>query len=192
MYETISWLPSKSTHTLEGAGGRLASFSVGTCSSHVQDKTSLRVWWVKWLDDLSISIWDFPDGSVVKNQPANVGYKGLIPGSGRSPGGENSNLLHSSCLENPTDRGTWWATIYSVAKSRTWLSMHASMHAISIYRIESISYSTFLHIVKLCWALINDQAVGNIMSKITMKFIQKWRQKITNNIYSLHNNFSIT
>ena len=50
----------------------------------------------------------FPGGSVVKNPPANAGDEGQmgsIPGSGRSPGGEDSNLLQYSCLENPMDRG---------------------------------------------------------------------------------------
>ena len=51
----------------------------------------------------------FPGGSVVKNPPANVGYMGLIPGSGRSPGGGNGNPLQYSCLENPMDRGAWQA-----------------------------------------------------------------------------------
>ena len=45
----------------------------------------------------------FPGGSVVKNPPANVGDKGSIPGSGRSPGEENGNPLWYSCLENPID-----------------------------------------------------------------------------------------
>ena len=47
---------------------------------------------------------------------------GLIPGSGRSPAEGNGNPLHYSCLENPTDRGAWWATVHEVAKSQTWLS----------------------------------------------------------------------
>ena len=47
---------------------------------------------------------------------------GLIPGLGRSPGGGNGNLFQYSCLENPTDRGAWWATVHGVAKSRTQLS----------------------------------------------------------------------
>ena len=42
---------------------------------------------------------------------------GLIPGSGRSPGGGNSNSLEYSCLENPMDRGAWWATVHRVEKS---------------------------------------------------------------------------
>ena len=41
-----------------------------------------------------------------------------IPGSGRSPGEEHGNPLQYSCLENPTDRGAWWATVHGVTKSR--------------------------------------------------------------------------
>ena len=41
-----------------------------------------------------------------------------------SPGGRNGNLLQCSCLEIPTDRGAWWATLHGVTKSWTWLSMH--------------------------------------------------------------------
>ena len=40
-----------------------------------------------------------------------------VPGLGRSPGGENGNLLQYSCLENPMDREAWRATVYEVAKS---------------------------------------------------------------------------
>ena len=59
----------------------------------------------------------FHGGSVVKkNLPANVGDMGLIPGLGRSPGEGNGNPLQYSCLENPMDRGAWWATVYWVAK----------------------------------------------------------------------------
>ena len=57
----------------------------------------------------------------VKNLPANTGNirdfnLGLIPRSGRSPGGGHGNPLRYSCLENPVDRGAWWATGYRVAK----------------------------------------------------------------------------
>ena len=60
---------------------------------------------------------------VVKNPPANavdVRGKGLIPGSGRSPGEEHGNPLQYPCLENPMDRGVWWATAHRVANSWTW------------------------------------------------------------------------
>ena len=68
------------------------------------------------------SLLGFPGGSVVKNSPANAGNArdlGLIPGSGISPGGGHGNPLQYSCLENPMDRGAWWATVHGVAKSRT-------------------------------------------------------------------------
>ena len=54
---------------------------------------------------------------VIKNPPANVGEikdAGSISGLGRSPGGGNGNPLQYSCLENPMDRGTWWATVHRV------------------------------------------------------------------------------
>ena len=54
---------------------------------------------------------------VVKNPPANAGDTGdvgLIPELGRSPGGEHDNPLQ--CLENPMDRGDWWAMVHRVAK----------------------------------------------------------------------------
>ena len=44
---------------------------------------------------------------------------GSIPGTGRFPGGGHSNALQYSCLENPKDRGAWWATVHGVAKSQT-------------------------------------------------------------------------
>ena len=67
----------------------------------------------------------FPDGSVVKNLPANAGATGdlsLIPGSERSPGEGNGNPLQNSCQINPVDRGPWWARVHGITKSQTWLS----------------------------------------------------------------------
>ena len=58
-------------------------------------------------------------GSEVENPPATAGDAGLIPGLGRSPGGGNGSPLQYSCLENPMDRGAWWARGHGVAKSGT-------------------------------------------------------------------------
>ena len=59
---------------------------------------------------------------MVKNLPANVEDAGLIIlGLGRSPGGGHGSPLQCSCLENPMDRGAWWATIHRVAKGHTQL-----------------------------------------------------------------------
>jgi len=46
---------------------------------------------------------------------------GLIPGLGRSPAERNGNPLQYSCLENPIDRGAWWATVHGVTKNETGL-----------------------------------------------------------------------
>ena len=59
---------------------------------------------------------------VAKNLPANAGDAedmGLVPGSGRFPGGGHGNPLQYSCLENPMDRGAWQATVHGVTKSQT-------------------------------------------------------------------------
>ena len=64
----------------------------------------------------------FPGGSVVKESAYNAGDTGdlsSIPESGRSPGRGNGNLLQYSCLGNSMDKGTWWGTVHSVAKSWT-------------------------------------------------------------------------
>ena len=57
----------------------------------------------------------FPGGSEVKASACNVGDLASIPGSGRSPGEGNGNPLQYSCLENPMDRGAWWAAVHGVA-----------------------------------------------------------------------------
>ena len=57
---------------------------------------------------------------VVRNPPANAGDvrdEGLIPASGRSPGGGYGSPFQYSCLENPMDRGAWQATVHGVAKT---------------------------------------------------------------------------
>ena len=59
---------------------------------------------------------------MVKSLLANagdLGDRGSVPGLGRSPGEGNDNPLQYSCLENPMDRGAWWATVHVVAKSWT-------------------------------------------------------------------------
>ena len=70
---------------------------------------------------------------VVLNLPAKAGdTKNMdsIPGPGRSPGGGHDNPLQYFCLENPLDRGAWWATVHRVAKSWTQLKpLSACVHA---------------------------------------------------------------
>ena len=73
----------------------------------------------------------------VKASACNVGDLGSIPGSGRSPGEGNGNPLQYSCLENHMDRGTWWATVHRVARSRTRLSDRAT--SLSLFSRDSNS-----------------------------------------------------
>ena len=64
----------------------------------------------------------FPGGSVGEESACNAGHLGSIPGSGRSPGEGNGYPVQYSCLENSTDRGTWWTTAHGVARIWTGLS----------------------------------------------------------------------
>ena len=61
----------------------------------------------------------FRGGSVGKEPACNAGDLGLIPMLGRAPGGGHGNPLQYSCLENPRDRGAWWAAVHGAPKSRT-------------------------------------------------------------------------
>ena len=59
---------------------------------------------------------------MVKIPPANakdIRDMGLILGLGKSPGGGHGNQLKYSCLKNPMDKGTWWATVHGVTESDT-------------------------------------------------------------------------
>ena len=71
-----------------------------------------------WLDLHRSS--DFPGGGAVKNLSADardLRGAGLIPGSGRPPGGGHGNSLQYSCPGNPMDRKAWQAIVHRLAKS---------------------------------------------------------------------------
>ena len=91
---------------------------------------------------------------MVRNLPTSAGDirdAGLIPGSGRSPGRRHGNPLQYSFLENPMDRGAWWATMHRIPKTQTQL-MRLSMRvlhtsekpgrAMDALRIEAIGDTT--------------------------------------------------
>ena len=63
-----------------------------------------------------------PSGSEGKASASNAGDRGSIPGLGRSPGERSGNPLQYSCLQTPTDRGAWRATVHGFARSWTRLS----------------------------------------------------------------------
>ena len=68
---------------------------------------------------MSTQLMDFPGVSDSKASVYNAGDLGSIPGSGRYSGEGNGNPLQYLCLENPMDRGAWYATVCGVAKSWT-------------------------------------------------------------------------
>ena len=68
------------------------------------------------------TVGSFPDGSYGKESTCNGGDMDSIPGSRRPSGEGNGNPHQYSCLENPMDRGAWWAAVLGVTKSKTSLS----------------------------------------------------------------------
>ena len=70
---------------------------------------------------------DFPGGSDGRASTYSAEDLDSIPGSGRSPGDGNGNPLRYTCLENPMERGAWWATVHGVTKSQTRLSDFTSL-----------------------------------------------------------------
>ena len=80
-----------------------------------------------------------------------AGDTGSVPALGRSPGGGNGNLLQYSCLENPMDRGAWWATVHRVTKSQTWLKqLTIAKHTACVSRNLSISCMLSILLVYNC------------------------------------------
>ena len=86
---------------------------------------------------------------MVKNPPANAGDirdMSSIPELGRSPGGGHGNALQYSCLENPMDRGAWWATTHRIAMS--WTGMRRLSPRIYLYICISV-YTLYISIFPL-------------------------------------------
>ena len=75
-----------------------------------------------------VGVFGLPQWLDGKESAFNAGDVGSIPGLGRSPGRGHGNPLQYSCLENPTDRAAWQATVHRVTKSWTRVK-RCSMHA---------------------------------------------------------------
>ena len=88
----------------------------------------------------------FPGGSEDKASACDAGDSGLIPGLGRSLGEGTGNLLQYSCLENPMDRGAWWATVHGVAKSQTRLSDFTYSHTCIYRHICMLTFTYYLYL----------------------------------------------
>ena len=94
-----------------------------------------------------------------------------MPGLGRFPCWRHGNPLQYSCLENPEDRGAWWATVHGVAKSWTWFSDSTTIFTFKEYGSESNVCKRF-HVVSYIFhwscskARLRDQflSVGSVFS----------------------------
>ena len=85
-----------------------------------------------------------------------AGNVGLIPGLGRSPGGGYGNPLQYSHLENPMDRGAWWATVHRVAKSQTRLKRQSTQKRDESDRVRKKNWDKAHHLfcqngISLCY-----------------------------------------
>ena len=87
-------------------------------------------------------MWGSPGGTSAKEPAINAGDvtdAGSVPELGRSPEGGHGSPLQYSCLENPMNRGAWWATVHRVTKS--WIQLkQLSTHAQSMMITEDTRY----------------------------------------------------
>ena len=120
----------------------------------IEPMASVKVLWTEsfpqylWADTPTPSVIIFGDmgfqdvirasrmALAIKNLAANyrdIRDTSLIPWSGRSPGRGHDNPLQYSCLENPMDRGAWWATVHRVTKSQTELKWQGQIRSEEYY-----------------------------------------------------------
>ena len=111
---------------------------------------------------------------VVKNRPANAGdgrALGSIPGLGSFPGGGHGNPLWYSCLENPMDRGAWWARVHGVSQSRTRLKEVSITQYVCWYIRRTLYQTSFYlppwHHLTLLIPSPSQKALVQRCSKIT-------------------------
>ena len=125
----------------------------------------------------------FPSDSVVENLPASAGDtgdKGLILGLGRSPWRRDGNQLQYSCLENPVQRGGWWATVHEVAKSWTWLSDWTLIHTRAFSNLsckpDSVTSQLCEHgqVIQLLWLSFSSCKMRVVL--ISVPVLLHWKQ----------------
>ena len=161
----------------------LLNYVVGNNSSGFLPNSISSYWYTK-------VCWGLPGGSVDKEPACNAGdarNMGLIPGLGRSPGGGHSNLLQYSCLENPTDRGAWWAMVHrSQRVSYDWSdwAQHAAQgllihlhvdtnlllfqnYILNFVIMENHIKSIFFYFKNFNWRLITLQYCGDFCHTFT-------------------------
>ena len=112
-----------------------------------------------------------PGGKSGKDYPPararDVRDLGLIPGLGRAPGGGHGNLFQYSCLENPKERGSWWARVHGVAKSQTGLKWFSTQHSMKANHLIKCYISVDCWHLNLCSSFQKSPAkkLTNALSK---------------------------
>ena len=109
-------------------GGRHGTYS----PSELPEEASLpkpRFWTSGLQNWKTTNFWGFPGSSDGKESACNAGEPGSVPGWGRSPGEGNGYPLQYCCLENPMDKGAWWASDPGVTKSdmTEWLTLFGKL-----------------------------------------------------------------
>ena len=96
----------------------------------------------------------FPSDPAEKNPPANAGNLRDSGSSlsGRSPAGGHGSPLQYACLENPMDRGAWWAIVHRVTKNWTWLkqlsiAQHRTIQSVYVFCLLNIVDLTNLNLL---------------------------------------------
>ena len=99
---------------------------------------------------------------MVKNPPANAGAEidvGLIPGSGRCPGGGNGNPLQYSYLENSMNRGAWQATVHGIAEEPDTAEHTHTFGRTHLPPVFSCNWMTFFYVTLDCFLSTVDLGV---------------------------------
>ena len=137
----------------------------------------------------------FPSISAGKESACNAADPGLIPGWGRCPGEGNSNPFQYSFLENPMDRGAWWATVHGVTKSQTWLSAHIPHADVDVGKLALPSMGSVwweLKMIQPLWEIVRQFSKKlNICLPYDPAFIpEKWKPLSTQKLYqNVHSSF---
>ena len=127
---------------------------------------------------------DFPRSSVGKESACNSEDSGSIPGSGRSAGEGNGNPLQNSCLENPTDRGAWQATVHEVARKdiiyASWKSRKEKRGRIAESLFKEITIGTSLVVQRLRTLSSPRKGPGSIAGQGTRSCMPKLKSLYAN------------
>ena len=121
----------------------VATFQTGHSSKEVQEASQKLLFY----GSITSDAWAFQVALMVKNLPTNavdIREAGSVPGLGRCPGGRHGNPLQYSCLENPMDRGAWWARVMRSKRVghnwSNWACTHAQVMLMTINHTSDLVF----------------------------------------------------